>query len=264
MGTFSRRVVYFISAALILGVIYCAEVYGYVQIKFRRMQVVSAPVFLDHPVQVDARPLWFLHKINSSARAQRKENHFDGYEVDLWVKDGKIYVAHDEKELKKKITFSEILESLSRPEDKFWWLDLKMPMGETELDAILQETARFRIPPDHLFFEAYIGKTATLIKEKKLQLLLQLPSGFSQEEKDPAARSELNKKLTALIRQYEPVAISASFGKYRLLRAYFPDLPKAIYYSSAKSQRLKKYFMRKQFEKDPSVKIFMLEEYTYL
>ena len=40
-------------------------------------------------------------------------------------------------------------------------------------------------------------------------------------------------------------------------------MPKAIYYSATVRPSLKKTFMKRQMATDPSVRIFMLDEYTF-
>ena len=88
--------------------------------------------------------------------------------------------------------------------------------------------------------------------------------GFEQDNGDFVQRTKLNAQALALWEKYQPVAVSASFGKYVHLQAYFPQMPKAIYYSATKRPSLKKTFMRQHMRRDNSVKIFMVDEYDWI
>ena len=261
MKTFFKYIAYVCTACLL----YVLCMHSYVGLKFRPQTLLSAPVdTLSVPENEVQVPLVWLHQVSTPERAARKEARYDGYETDIMVLNGVPFIAHEKKDIEKHITLRDIFQSLEHPEKKYWWLDLKMKLSEDDLTAILAVAAHFNIPQDHLFFEAVAGKTAERIHRLGLQLLLQLPEEFTHDGNNAQRRAELNARLAGLVTQYRPVAVSASFGKYPLLHGYFPSLPKAIYYTTVRRPSLKKYFIRKHFEQDPSVKIFLLEEYTFL
>ena len=92
---------------------------------------------------------------------------------------------------------------------------------------------------------------------------MQLPADFDSDLGDPQTRKEINQKTLQQWKEYRPAAVSAVFDQYPYLRAYFPEMPKAIYYASTKRPSLKKPFMLRHMKEDPSVKIFILTEYTW-
>ena len=149
------------------------------------------------------------------------------------------------------------------PAEKYWWLDLKTDLTQTDIDYILHTAKAYHIPTDHLYWETQPGPTARLIKKNKLNLLLQLPEGFENDEQSAAKRNAINEAALKEWQEYKPAAVSASFGKYTYLKAYFPHLPKAIYYSATVRPSLKKTFMKRHMAEDHSVQIFMLDEYTF-
>ncbi|MBP5429551.1 MAG: hypothetical protein J6Y25_01495 [Elusimicrobiaceae bacterium] len=204
----------------------------------------------------------FIHQVNTPQRAQRKGKRFAGLEVDVWGEE--LLAAHDEQEALLQTPLRAIFAAVKNPQEKLWWLDLKSEFSAAALDAMVQTAAQYNIPPENLLFETVPGPTAKLINQKKLALLLQLPEEFETDQNDLKRREEINAQTWALWEEYRPAAVSASFGKYGHLKTYFPDMPKAIYYSNTKRPSLKKSFMAAHIKKDPSVKIFMTDEYTYL
>ncbi len=203
----------------------------------------------------------FIHKVNTPARARQKDNRYGGFEVDVWEN---LWAAHDEKEARRAVALADIFTAVKHPAQKIWWLDVKHELTEETLTQLLHVATQAGIPAENLLFETVPGPTAKLITQKNLALLLQLPEGFETDQADPALRAQLNAHALALWEEYRPVAVSSNFGKYGHLRTYFPNMPKAIYYSSTKRPSLKKPLMARYFKKDPSVKIFMTDEYTYL
>ncbi len=249
---------------LTLLMVYSAFMYVYTENMF-------APVSLLTPVQVtDTYPpalegyTRFIHQVNTPQRARQKDRYFAGFEVDVWRQADQFLAAHDPRQAVAQIALTDIFASVKNPAEKWWWLDLKQELSASELDQLVALAAQYNIPKTHILFEASAGPTAAEIAARGYLLLLQLPDGFNDDRGNPARRAELNRQLLLLWQKYKPAAISASFGKYTTLRAYFPTLPKAIYYSATVRPSLKKYLMSRRMQKDSSVKIFMTEEYTYL
>ena len=206
----------------------------------------------------------FIHKVNTPARARKKDRKFGGFEVDVWTEQDKILAAHDARETQKGVLLSDIFAAVKHPAQKVWWLDVKQELSPAHLDAILAAAQTYNIPTTHLFFEVSPGPTAKLLKARNLPLLLGLGEGFEEDNQDPSKRAKLNAQALEEWQEYQPSAVAASFGKYAYLRAYFPHMPKAIYYSATQRPSIKKFFMRRHLQKDPSVRIFMTDEYDWI
>lgn len=245
---------------------YAVMMYVYVENRFAPLALLTEPQKTTLPsVWKPAKQLLFLHQVNTPNRAKRKENRFDGYEVDILVSaEGEVLVGHDEKDLSKKITLSDIWSAMKNPADKFYWLDLKTELSDTQLDEIVGHAKTFGIRPENLFFESLPNDTAKKISKKGLILMLQLMNGFNEDENSITKRQAINLALQTQWQEYKPAAVTASFGKYAALKSYFPNAAKAIYYSATVRPTLKKTFMKKSMKADDSVKIFMLDEYTFL
>ena len=260
-----RLVLALVLLALVLTGAYTAFMYVYTEQKFTLPKLLTEPS--DYTVGTPAKQILFLHQVNTPRRAKKKEDKYSGFELDLMAvpekNDKKIYVAHDEKQLKKHIKPDDIFSALRAPAEKYWWLDLKTDLTQTDIDYILHTAKSYHIPTDHLYWETQPGPTARLIKKNKLNLLLQLPEGFENDEQSSAKRNAINEAALKEWQEYKPAAVSASFGKYTYLKAYFPHLPKAIYYSATIRPSLKKTFMKRHMAEDHSVQIFMLDEYTF-
>lgn len=206
----------------------------------------------------------FIHRVNTPDRAKQKDKYYAGFETDVWNSNGHFFAAHDEREAQNQTELRAVFEAVVNPAKKMWWLDLKQELSEEQLDALLQLAENYKIPSEHLLFETSAGPTADLLAQRGLNLLLQLPEGFDDDGANEKKRAEINQLALALWEKYHPAAVSASFGKYGYLRAYFPNMPKAIYYSATVRPSLKKPLMAARMQKDPSVKIFMTDEYTWI
>lgn len=243
---------------------YAAFMYVYTDHMFAPVPLLAQPSPQAPASTWTAPKAKFIHRVNSPTRARFKDHKFNGFELDVWMHEGQPFAAHGQTELQRDIPLGSIFGAVENPAQKAWWLDLKTELTETDLQAILQTAQEYHIPTENLLFEAGPGPTAKLIKQYHLGLLLALPEGFEEDHQDPQKRAELNAQVLALWQEYQPAAVSASFGKYGHLRAYYPNMPKAIYYSATRRPSLKKYFMAAHMQKDPSVQIFMTDEYTWI
>ncbi len=261
----SRIVTYLVLLVVFLFGAYAAFMYVYTEWKFLPVELLQEPsAAAPHAEWKAPNTLLYLHKVNTPRRSARKEKSYDGYEIDLQTDaSGNLWVAHDPAEMKDKIKLSDIFAALKNPGQKAYWLDLKTQLTPEQLDQILLTAKAFRIPKENLLLETVPGETAKLINQRELQLLLQLPDDFDSDLGDPQTRKEINQKTLQQWKEYRPAAVSAVFDQYPYLRAYFPEMPKAIYYASTKRPSLKKPFMLRHMKEDPSVKIFILTEYTW-
>ena len=261
-----KLTVFSILTALFSFGAYAAFMYVYTESKFVPVRLLA------DPLQNTPSSAWqpasgrlFIHQVNTVRRAKNKDARYNGYELDILPAEegGELFVAHDAESLSAKVKLADIFSALKRPQDKTYWLDLKAELTPAQLDEILQTAERFNIPQDNLLFETPAGPMAKRLKQKGLSLVLQIREGFDQDGKDPKRRNEINRETLAEWEEYRPAAVSASFGKYPFLRGYFPNMPKAIYYSTTRRPSLKKAFMARRLREDPSVKIFLIDEYTW-
>lgn len=261
----SRVILYIILLLVFSFGAYAAFMYVYTEWKFLPVELLQEPnPAAPHAEWKAPGTLLYLHQVNTPRRAARKETAYDGYEIDLQTDDnGSLWVAHDPEEMAQEIKLADIFAALKNPGQKAYWLDLKNQLTPEQLEQILLTAKAFHIPQENLLLETVPGDTAALINKKGLNLLLQVPESFDKDFSDPQNRKEINQNALQEWQKYQPAAVSASFGKYPYLRAYFPKMPKAIYYSSTKRPSLKKPFMVRHMKEDPSVKIFLLDEYTW-
>ena len=238
--------------------------YLYTDHMFTPISLLSAPSPAAPHQTWQSPSVPFIHKVNTPTRAQQKDAKFGGFEVDVLSYQGNLLAAHDTLEAQRHISLGQIFASVKNPAQKVWWLDVKGELTNAEIDTLVALAAQYHIPREHLLFEASAGPTAKRIKQKKLGLLLPLPDGFDQDHNDPEERAALNARVLALWEEYHPLAVSASFGKYAYLQAYFPNMAKAIYYSATQRPSLKKHLMRQHLRRNPSVRIFMTDEYTWI
>ncbi len=261
----SRIILYAVLLAVVSFGAYAAFMFVYTEWKFLPVELLQEPnPAAPHSEWKATDDLLYIHKVNTPRRAENKDDAYDGYEVDILPNEGgNLVIAHDLDEIEDGIKLADIFAAIDNPAEKSYWLDLKTNLTESQLDQILLTAKAFNIPEEHLLLETVPGPTAQLIKKRGLGLLLQLPDDFDKDDGDPQKRKEINESTLQQWQEYKPAAVSTSFGKYPYLRAYFPNMPKAVYYSSTVRPSLKKPFMVDHMEEDPSVKIFMLDEYTW-
>ena len=257
MKLFARLFLLFICAALL----YTSAMYGYVWLQMRPIAPIATASSLQ---SLDTRPqVHLIHAVNSTQRAQAKDAHYEGFELDLNRIDGRLMVAHDEKDFKKAVPLERIFSAIKHPQQKTWWIDLKTTLTQTDIDEIKAQATRFGISPRRMLFETGGGESADLLTQNGFPILLQVIDGFNEDEQDPQKRAELNTRMEEMLRRYQPFAIAGSLGKYPYLKAYFPNYNKAIYSATTVRPSLKKKFLKDAMFQDPRVLLFMQDEYTW-
>lgn len=242
--------------------LYTTAMYGYVWFKMQPLTPITA---ISNIQSNSIRPaIYAIHAVNSVRRAQAKQKRYTGLEIDINRKDGQLVAAHDESHFDKAIPLEDIFAALSHPEEKTFWMDLKINLTQEEINQLKALARRYHIHPRRMLFETKGGETADLLTRNGFPILLQISSDFAQDHADPARRAQLNAELEEQLRRYQPFAIAASLGKYPYLQAYFPHYNKAIYSSTTVRPSLKKYFLTRAMLADPTVRIWMQEEYTAL
>ena len=261
----SRIILYIVLLSIFSFGAYAAFMYVYTEWKFLPVELLLEPnPTAPHSEWKAPKDLVYIHQVNTPHRADSKDDWFDGYEMDLLPDNtGNMTVAHDLDEIQNGIKLTDIFAAIDNPQEKGYWLDIKTELTPQQLDQILLMAKASGVPQENLLFECNPGKTAKMIQERGLALLLPVPDEFDKDDGSMQKRKEINEKTLLLWKEYKPAAVSASFGKYPYLRAYFPNMPKAIYYSSTVRPSLKKPFMIDHMEEDPSVKIFMIDQYTW-
>lgn len=250
--------------ALACATAYISFMYVYVDHMFTPVMLLATPSSQAPHQEWKAPIVPFIHKVNTPARARKKDKKYLGFEVDIFGAEGQILAAHDTQEATQHTLLADIFAAVENPAQKVWWLDIKGELTNSQLDEIVALASSYQIPAEHLLFESSAGPTAKRIVQKNLGLLLQLPDNFDKDNGSAKTRAQLNAAALALWNEYQPLAVSASFGKYAYLQAYFPNMPKAIYYSATRRPSIKKSLMRRHMEHDSSIKIFMTDEYSWI
>ncbi len=257
MKTLLRVFLVLICAALL----YSSAMYGYVWLQMRPITPLTAPSAV---ASLSSRPqVHMVHAVNSVARARAKDARYNGFEVDLNRVNGQLRVAHDESEFKNAVSLCDIFSAVKDPSQKTWWIDLKTHLTQADIDRLKKAVQHFSINPRRMLFETTAGETPLLLKQNGFPVLLSVIDGFNEDGGNAEKRARLNAEMQELLRQYQPFAIAGSLGKYPYLKAYFPHYNKAIYSATTVRPSLKKKFLKEAMFKDPSVLIFMQDEYTH-
>lgn len=258
MKIISRILIVLICVALL----YSSAMYGYIWLKMRPITPLTAPSAV---ASLSSRPqVHMVHAVNSVERARAKDAHYNGFELDLNRVNGKLRVAHDEKDFKNSVTLCDIFSAVKDPSQKTWWIDLKTDLNQKDIDHLKEAASHFNISPRRMLFETAAGQTPELLNKNGFPILLSVIDGFNEDDGNSEKRAQLNAQTEELVRRYQPFAIAGSLGKYPYLKAYFPNYNKAIYSSTTVRPSLKKKFLKEAMFKDPSVLVFMQDEYTWL
>lgn len=258
MKTASRLLILFICAALL----YSTAMYGYVWMKMRPLSPI-APV--SAVSSLDTRPqVRMVHAANSVRRAKAKDASYGGFELDLNRVNGKLMVAHDQRHFKDAVPLSDIFAAVKNPAQKTYWIDLKTPLSQSDIDELKAQAALYGVSPRRMLFETAGGPTAQLLGQNGFPILLQTVDGFDYGGPDAQKRAALNAEMETQIRKYRPFAVAGSLGKYPYLKAYFPQYNKAVYSATTVRPSLKKKFLSDAMLKDPKVLVWMQDEYTLL
>lgn len=203
----------------------------------------------------------FLHQVNTPKRLVRKERKFNNFEIDLYPaqQSEQLYAAHDDEAIKSDILLEDLFSSLKTPARYNYWLDIKAPISQANIDYVKTVAAKYNINPQRLIFEPSDDATALLLRQNGFNILLFTP-GF--KENLPADKlAALIKKTEERINTLQPIAISGGISSYHMFKTYFPNYRKAIYYTTTKRPSLKKVFLIRFMKNDPQVAIFLTDEY---
>ena len=244
------------------ALLYTSAMYGYVWMKMRPLPALVPPSSVQSTLRQPS--LRLIHAVNSLQRAKAKDKYYDGMEIDISHADGHLVAAHDEKHISAAPALDEIFAVLAHPENKTFWLDLKINLTQQEINELKKSAEKYHIPLQHILFEVAPGPTADLLNANGFPIVLQLPDGFHEDGANPEKRRALNAQLEELLQRYHPLAVVGSFGKYPYLKAYFPKYNKAVYYSTTVRPSLKKYFLSRAMFDDPTVSLWLQDEYTVL
>ncbi|MGB2579634.1 hypothetical protein AAIR98_001553 [Elusimicrobium simillimum] len=263
-----KMLLFAVAGALILVVgffVFSTVMFVYVENKFKPITPIGT--IYNTATYPDKRfdTVLMVHQVNSPRRAAFKEKTFNGFELDIITDgNGKVSVAHDDRQLKHDYKLEDIFAAMQEPQTHLFWFDVKNELTQQDIDAILAAAAKFNIPKSNMLFERTGGETLTLLNKNGLLTMYQIIDSFDKDGGDPARREEINAEMQAEIEKYKPFAIVASLGKYPYLRTYFPNMKKAIHYSTTKRPSIKKILIERKMLKDPKAEFFMVDEYTYI
>jgi hypothetical protein len=162
----------------------------------------------------------FLFRVNSLSRLRANMGRYDGYEMDVIFHNGKLLIGHDLKNT-KDLSFENMLQSLPKPADHEFWLDLKN----------LEETNRSDIVNCLTYLiDSYALKDRIIVESGNISVLsrmrgrgfytsyyLPFPNRYRPSENDAIQLAETLRK--------HPVDAVSSFGSlYPFMEHYFPHV----------------------------------------
>ena len=258
-------------AGLVLGislgivVLYVIGAYFYTLNHVRPVSPVVTPSLTKSPTIWKPEVFSFIHQTNERQRMLTKSRRYQGFEIDTYTEPGKreIRVAHDPRQFKNQMTLQAAFAIPKDPKHSYYWIDMKSPLTQEQIDDVKNIARMSGVPLENLIFEppASEDEHAKLLVQNGLNVILFI-TGF-EKNMTPQQTADLVAKTQQRIDEIKPLAISSGMGIYPYLKAYFPNYYKAICYNTTKRPSLKKFFMRRQMRKDPTVIMFLNDEYNW-
>ncbi len=253
-----------LGAALLVFVYVCGS-YLYVLNHLRPVTAVTTPSILSPFTTWRPEAFSYIHQVNERQRMLTKSKRYNGFEIDTYTLPDKreIYVAHDQRQFKNKMTLQAAFAIPKDPQHAYYWIDMKTSLTQEQIDDVKNIARMSGVPLENLIFEPPTkdNAQAKLLSQNGLNVIL-FVTGF-EKKMTPQQTADLVAHTQQCIDEIHPLAISSGMGLYPYLKAYFPNYYKAICYNTTKRPSLKKYFMRRAIQKDPSVIMLLNDEYNW-
>ncbi len=252
--------------AMLALAVYALAAYAYTRLHMRPITPLVPPSPLT--AQTDWRPgaFSYIHQVNQRQRMLRKSQRYNGFEIDTYTlpNDPTIYVAHDPRQFKYKMTLQAAFSIPQDPQKAFFWIDMKTSLTQAQIDEVKKIAAFCGVPLENLIFEPPYKDPAQakLLSQNGLHVILFI-TGFYKENLSPEQTQALVDKINQQIEEIHPLALASGMGNYPYLKAYFPQYYKAICYNTTKRPSLKKHFMRRLMRQDPHVIMYLTDEYSW-
>ena len=260
-----KKLILFAGVLLVVAGLYAAGCYLYILGHLRPIKPLITPSAATAPTTWRPNVFSYIHQTNERQRMLTKSHRYNGFEIDLFTKPGQphIYVAHDERQFKNAMTLQAAFAIPKDPANAYYWLDMKHSLTQQQIDDVKKIAHMSGVPLENLIFEPPLhdDAQAKLLTQNGLNVILFI-TGFEKDMTTQQA-SELVAQTQKRIDDIKPLAISSGMGLYPYLKAYFPNYNKAICYNTTKRPSLKKYFMRREIAKDPTVIMFLNDEYNW-
>jgi len=176
----------------------------------------------DTGFQYPESKIW-AHRVNNPDDANIKIKNFKGIEIDLIYNKatGQLVVSHDQNDINKQITFRQYLQRIKKPNELYYWLDVKNLIDNTEAicDTInhLAEVFQFK---DRFFVESWYAVALSRAKEKGITTSLWIDNLYDMKDMDTLKWLDNARHKISIA---TPDALSAEYRMWRLLVDYFPD-----------------------------------------
>lgn len=254
-----------LAVVLALVIVYVLGAYVYVQGHLRPIKLQTSAQQTAAPTAWRPGAFSYIHQTNERQRMLTKSKRYNGFEIDTFTIPGQrqIYVAHDDRQFKNKMTLQAAFSIPKDPANAFFWIDMKTVLTQQQIDDIKEIARVSGVPLENLIFEPPYthDEHAKLLVQNGLNVILFI-TGF-EKNMTPQQTQQLVEKTQKRIEDIRPLAISSGMGIYPYLAAYFPNYYKAICYNTTKRPSLKKFFMRRALHKDPTVIMFLNDEYDW-
>jgi hypothetical protein len=195
----------------------------------------------------------FLFRVNSFFRLYTNIGDYDGYEMDVIFKDGKLLIGHDPEDL-TDLSFEDMLNQFPPDQQPDFWLDLK------NLDATNQAAVSARL---EYLIQQYGLRNRLIVESRNVAALSRMrDKGFYTSYYLPFSRrrppSEAGAvELAKTLRQY-PVDAVSSFGELLpFMEHHFPNVPFLMWWSAPLHSLFYTGWIDERLMRKPQVKVLI-------
>lgn len=260
-----RKIGLFVCILLGAVVLYIIGAYFYTLGHLRPVTPLTSPSISSSPITWKPEVFMYIHQTNERQRMLTKSKRYQGFEIDIYTEPGKreIRVAHDPRQFKNEMTLQAAFSIPKDPQHSYYWIDMKHALTQEQIDDVKEIARVGGVPLENLIFEPPYtdDEQAKLLVKNGLHVILCI-TGFDKNM-TPEQTAKLVAKTQKRIDEIKPLAISSGMGIYPYLKTYFPNYYKAICYNTTKRPSLKKFFMRREIHKDPTVIMLLNDEYDW-
>ena len=192
---------------LVVSVLYAAGSYGYVRKHLRAIERLTPPVTVTPPTTWRPGVFSYIHQTNERQRMLTKSKRYNGFEIDTYTLPEKreIYVAHDQRQFKHKMTLQAAFSIPKDPKQTFFWIDMKTALTQQQIDDVKEIARVIGVPLENLIFEPPYNddKQAKLLVENGLNVML-FVTGFYKENLTAQQTQQLVQKIQQQIEDIKP------------------------------------------------------------
>jgi hypothetical protein len=195
----------------------------------------------------------FLFRVNSLFRLHTNIGDYDGYEMDVFFKEGKLLIGHDPDDL-TGLSFEDMLDQFPSRQQANFWLDLKNleTTNQAAISEYLEQLILRRKLRDRLILESKNVSVLSRMRGKGFYTSYYLPFSKRRLPGEDAAI-----ELAKTLRQYPVDAVSCFGELLPFMEHHFPNVPFLMWWSPPLHSLFYTGWIDERLMRKPQVKVLL-------